>query len=135
MDNIPYRSSDFYYIEIYTTNQVRLKKINSILDEKKKTKPKYYYNGLHGKVDPQKKIYNALFWKTIDGVTKRTLSIRNNYPNFHFVIKCMNRKEFLNIIPKKPSEVSDIHRYYFRRNHKIAMEEIRYMDILNGKNE
>lgn len=134
MGKVAYRSSDFYYIEVYTTKQFRLKKVNSIFEEKNKIKPKYY-NSLHGKVNPQKKIYNALFWKTIDGVTKRTLSIRNNYPNFHFVIKCMNRKEFINIIPKKSSEVSDTHIYYFRRNHKLAIEERRYMDILNGKNE
>jgi dTDP-4-amino-4,6-dideoxygalactose transaminase len=99
MNYIAPRSDYFYYLEVWDKIVLRDSKISDILGEES-SKPRYV-NGSQKQLNMVDKIEFSLFWKNKESAYHRitTLKRHRTNDNYEYLVKSMNREEFLSIIP------------------------------------
>lgn len=109
MNYIAPRGDDFYYIEVWDKQVLRDSKISDILGEEA-SKPKYV-NGSQKQLNMVDKIEFALFWKNKESAYHRITTLKINRPkdNYEYVVKSVNREEFLSIIPDESPNGNEYH--------------------------
>lgn len=121
------RGDYFYYIEVWNKQALRDSKISNILGEKS-IKPKYV-NGSLRQLNMVDKIEFSLFWKNESSAYYRIESLKRNRPKdkYHYIVKSMNRDEFIDIIPdKEPNGNKYLIEVCWMKNKQLKEKEISY---------
>lgn len=127
MKYIAPRGDNFYYIEVWTLEELRNQKISNILDSTE-ISPKFL-NGSSTRLIIVDSLEFSNFWKTMESAQRRVerLKMRKKDKNT-YIIKCLNRKEFINSIPDNVSdESSDSKKVFWRINFELKKREINYL--------
>jgi hypothetical protein len=133
MKYIAPRGDNFYYIEVWTLEDLRNQKISNILDSTE-ILPKFL-NGSSNRLVILDSLEFSNFWKTKEFAQKRidTLKLRKKDKNT-YIIKCLSREEFINFIPDKINdEISDSKKMFWRINFDLKKREINYLKKINKR--
>jgi hypothetical protein len=119
------RGDYFYYLEVWDKSLLRDSLISNILDEDS-MKP-YYVNGSQRQLNRVNKIECALFWKNEGSAKHRIETLKWARPNddYKYVIKVLNREQFINIIPDE-FKGNSIENIYWKLNSELKLKEINY---------
>ena len=127
MNNFAKRGDYFYYLEVWDKQILRDNKISSVLGES--TYQTSYVNGSKRSLNKVNKIEFALFWKNKSSAEERILSLKRNRPKdeYVYILKFLNREEFINIIPDVCSDdVKDYQRNLWLVNKQLKDKEVTY---------
>lgn len=129
---IPKRGNIFYYIEVWSIEDFRDLKLSKILGIKE-TKPKYYF-GSSSVEYTHESLHCALFWKTQDSAHNRLRILRKEFLDIehrdvknHYIIKTLNREEFIKKIqPGKKYQMYTTQGSAYLTNINLRKKEIKY---------
>lgn len=134
MSYIQPRSDDFYYLEVWDKQKMRDSKLTDLFGGKK-MKPEYVA-GSQKRLEKVNRIYEAIFWKNRESAEHRIECLNNNIKyikdNYTFVIKCLTREEFIKEIPDPDGTICW---GCVKRNQKLKVEELRYLEKLKMINQ
>lgn len=121
------RGDNFYYIEVWDKQILRDSKISNILGEE--TQKPYYVNGSQRQLNKVDKIEFALFWKNESSAYHRIETLKRHRPKdeYEYIVKSMNREDFINIIPDKQPNGNKYHtEVCWMKNKQLKEKEISY---------
>ena len=128
MKKIAKQGKYFYYVEVYKKGGYRERLINEVLDNACVVKPKYL-NGSSTKLYYRRKIYSALFRKDPKTLIYRIKNLGDSN-KYDYIIKKIDMKTFINIIPNKiltndAFELSNfIENYDMKRKSKTYLKKL-----------
>ena len=119
------RGDYFYYLEVWDKSLLRDSLISNILDEDS-MRP-YYVNGSQRQLNRVNKIECALFWKNKSSAEHRIETLKWSRPNddYKYVVKELNREQFINIIPNE-FKGNSMENIYWKSNSELKSKEINY---------
>ncbi len=126
---IPKRSDIFYYIEVWDKQELRDSKISNIMNTK--IFPTQYVNGTSKSIHKTEVKYAALFWKKKVSATYRISQFERRlcYSNLIFIIREMDRKEFIKTIPDEV-KLKSTDLLYWNINRSLKAKELNYRNKL-----
>ena len=127
------RGDNFFYLEVWNKSELRDSRISDILDEK--VSETYYVNGSLRILSRVNRIEFALFWKNKSSAEDRIKSLKSARPNdkYTYIIKSLNRQEFIDIIPDKISkDTKEYHKNYWMANKNLKNKEIEYLKKIDN---
>jgi hypothetical protein len=119
------RGDYFYYLEVWDKSLLRDSLISNILDEDS-MRP-YYVNGSQRQLNRVNRIECALFWKNKSSAEHRIETLKWSRPNddYKYVVKELNREQFINIIPNE-FKGNSMENIYWKSNSELKSKEINY---------
>ena len=127
------RGDNFFYLEVWNKSELRDSRISDILDEK--VSETYYVNGSLRILSRVNRIEFVLFWKNKSSAEDRIKSLKSARPNdkYTYIIKSLNRQEFIDIIPDKISKDNkEYHKKYWMANKNLKNKEIEYLKKIDN---